>query len=294
MLQLPVTGTTGLLALFGSPVAHSRSPRMYNYCFALHQQDLVYVSLDVQAEEMEAAIRAFRLFRMRGGNVTMPCKTVAAELMDELSPVARISGAVNTIVNEDGHLIGHNTDGLGVVNSLAERGVSIQDQTIVLVGAGGASTAIAVQSVLDGAGCLRVFNRPGRNFDRMAGVFRELEAIGVKCRLELLDLNDRTLFEEAVASADILINATSVGMSPNESASIITNPACLHPELTVYDVIYHPVKTLLMQQAEQQGVRNVIGGVGMLLHQGAAAYRLFTGLDMPVEQVRRDVLGDLL
>ena len=122
-MEQRIKGTTGLLALIGSPVGHSGSPDMYNFCFRYHNLDYSYMAFDIKEDQVPAALDAMRLFKMRGCNVTMPCKTAAAQNMDELSPAARIIGAVNTIVNENGKLIGHMTDGIGFVENLRDHGV---------------------------------------------------------------------------------------------------------------------------------------------------------------------------
>lgn len=157
-MEQRIKGTTGLMMLIGSPVGHSGSPDMYNFSFRYHKQDYAYMAFDIKEDQVGAALDAMRLFKMRGANVTMPCKNEAARLVDELSPAARIIGAVNTIVNEDGKLVGHITDGTGFVQNLREHGVEVKDKKMVVLGAGGAATAIQVQCALDGAASISVFN----------------------------------------------------------------------------------------------------------------------------------------
>lgn len=157
-MEQRIKGTTGLMMLIGSPVGHSGSPDMYNFSFRYHKQDYAYMAFDIKEDQVGAALDAMRLFKMRGANVTMPCKNEAARLVDELSPAARIIGAVNTIVNEDGKLVGHITDGTGFVQNLKEHGVEVKGKKMVVLGAGGAATAIQVQCALDGAASISVFN----------------------------------------------------------------------------------------------------------------------------------------
>ena len=166
-MERRISGHTGLMALFGSPVGHSGSPAMYNYSFQLLGLDYAYVAIDMKAEQMKEALQAMKLFQMKGGNVTMPCKTEAARCMDELSPAAKITGAVNTIVNENGTLVGFNTDGAGFVENLRDHGVDIRGKRLVVAGCGGAGTAIQVQCALDGAQSLHICNRrQGVSFER--------------------------------------------------------------------------------------------------------------------------------
>lgn len=153
-----ITGTTKLYGLIGSPVGHSDSPAMQNYGFQACGVDGAYLAFDIKEEQVPEFIKAMRLLNMQGCNVTMPCKTAAAQNMDELSPASQLIGAVNTIVNRDGKLYGHITDGEGFVANLKDHGVEVKDKNIVIFGAGGAATAIQVQCALDGAKSITIFN----------------------------------------------------------------------------------------------------------------------------------------
>ena len=150
-MEKRISGHTGLMGLFGTPVGHSGSPAMYNFSFQHDGLDYAYMAFDVTEEEMPKAFEAIRLFKMRGGNFTMPCKNIAAELVDKLSPAAEIIGACNVFVNDDGVITGHITDGVGFVKNLELNGVPVKDKKVVVLGAGGAATAIQVQLALDGA-----------------------------------------------------------------------------------------------------------------------------------------------
>ena len=205
------------MALIGSPVAHSGSPAMYNYSFARLGLDYVYVAFDVKKEETGEAIKAMRLFGMRGMNVTMPCKGEALTYMDKLSPAARLMGAVNTIVNDNGVLTGYNTDGAGFVRNLKEHGISVQGKCITLAGGGGAATAIQVQCALDGAKEIRVFNRRAHTREMAERVAAEAPG----CRITVSDIADGDALRESIASSGIFINATSVGMKPMDGESVI-------------------------------------------------------------------------
>ena len=150
-MEKRISGTTTLLALIGSPVGHSGSPAMHNYSFEKLGLDYAYMAFEIKEDQVGEFLDAARLLKIRGFNVTMPCKMEVARQVDELAPAAQIMGASNTVVNENGKLIGHNTDGVGFVKNLAEHGVSVKDKTITLMGGGGAGTAIFVQLALDGA-----------------------------------------------------------------------------------------------------------------------------------------------
>ena len=282
-MEQRIKGTTRLLCLIGSPVGHSGSPAMYNFSFQYHGLDDAYMAFDVKEDQAEEAVKALRLLNVRGFNVTMPCKNVVAKLVDELSPAARIIGAVNTVVNEDGRLIGHMTDGGGFVRNLREHQVEVKDKKIVLLGAGGAATAIAVECALEGAGAISIFNARDPFLDRARGTAEKLKEETPGCQVQVMALDEPDALRAEIASADILINATSVGMKPREDATLIEDVTLLRPGLVVADTVYNPPETKLMRQAKEAGCK-VIGGQGMLLWQGAIAYKLYTGLDMPTEE----------
>lgn len=284
-----ISGTTRLLGVIGTPIKHSGSPIMYNYCFDYYGIDCVYLAFECDVPEVKATLDAMRRLNMRGANVTMPCKQEVARNMDKLSPAARFIGAVNTIVNDNGVLTGHITDGMGVVLDLKDHNVSIKDKNIVLLGAGGAASAIMVQCALDGARSVTVFNRNLKNLESAAKIGAAMMADGVNCNMEFHPLTESELMNDSIRNCDILINATSVGMRPAlEGISLVTDPTVFHENLVVYDVIYNPPVTKLMADALANGCKkeNVIGGKGMLLWQGASAFKLYTGLDMPVQELK--------
>lgn len=280
-----ISGKTGLLALIGSPVGHSGSPAMYNYSFEKLGIDYVYVAFDVKEDKVEDALSAMKTFHMRGGNVTMPDKIKAAQCMDELSPAARLVGACNTIVNEDGKLVGHMTDGEGFTNNLRDHGVEVKDKVITIVGGGGAATAIEVQVALDGAKEIHIFNLKDAFFSRIEKTAKDIESEVPGCKVTVTDLNDREAFKAAILASDIFVNATIVGMKPMDDKSVIDDMTCFHKDLVVCDTVYNPLETKLLHDAKAAGCP-VVNGKGMLLWQGVAAFKLFTGQDMPVEEVK--------
>lgn len=283
--NLTITGHTGLTGLLGSPVAHSLSPMMHNESFRLLGLDYVYLCFDVGEDQLETAVRGLQACGIRGFNLTMPNKNRMAELADELSPAARITGAVNTVVNEEGRLIGHNTDGIGFMQSAREAGFEAKGKTMTILGGGGAAAAICAQAALDGLKNLYIFARPTSRFHlrtlRLADDIQHQTA----CQTQLCDQADTSALKAALQDSDLLVNATSVGMAPNTDASIITDPSLLYPELMVADIIYNPRETRLLQLAASVGCPT-FNGLHMLLYQGAAAFRLWTGCDMPVPIIK--------
>lgn len=289
-MEKRISGHTRTLALIGSPVGHSGSPAMYNYSFQKLGLDYVYVAYDVKEDGVKSALEAMRLFNMRGMNVTMPDKVEAARHMDELSPAAQIIGAVNTIVNEDGKLIGYMTDGEGFVNNLKDHGVSIVDKKIVVAGGGGAATAIQVQCALDGAKEITIFNKKDAFFARTQETAEKIKAAVPDCVVDVYDIDDDVKMAEEIQSADIFVNATIVGMKPMEDMSVIQDVSLLRPDLVVADIVYNPEETRLLREAKAAGC-TCVGGKGMLVWQGASAFKLYTGMDMPVEEVKELLYG---
>jgi len=280
-----ISGTTGLLGLIGTPVGHSKSPVMYNYSFQKLGLDYAYLAFDITIEKLPDAISAIKTFHMRGSNVTMPCKSEALKYMDELSPAARIIGAVNTIVNDEGKLTGHITDGIGFVRSLKEDGAEVTGRKLTILGCGGAATAIQVQCALDGAREISIFNIKDTFYEKGEKTVENIKREMPECVVNLFDLEDMQKLNKEIAESDILINATLVGMHPYEGQTNIKDTSVFRKDLVVADTVYHPKETKFLKDAQAAGCKT-IGGLGMLLWQGAEAFKLYTGLEMPVQEVK--------
>lgn len=279
-----ISGHTKLYALIGSPVGHSGSPAMYNYSFAKTGVDAAYLAFDIPLENVKEGVEALKALHVGGFNVTMPDKTAVAGLVDAISPAAKLIGACNTVtVSDDGKLTGHNTDGIGFVQNLREHGVEVQGKRLVVLGAGGAATAICVQAALDGAQEIAIFNRADEFYANGEKTVEKLCAAVPSCKVSIHPLEDETALAAAVNSCELLVNATKVGMKPLDGQTLI-DEKLLRKSLIVADTVYNPRKPLLIEQAEQAGC-TAIGGIGMLLWQGVAAFKLFTGKDMPAQEV---------
>ena len=194
---------------------------------------------------------------------------------------------MNTIVNENGKLIGHMTDGIGFVENLRDHGVDVKGKKLVILGAGGAATAIQVQCALDGATSISIFNPDDPFLDRAKGTAAKLKSEVPDCNVQVFCLDDPGKLKEEIEKADILVNGTLVGMKPHEDRSPITDKSVFRSDLIVCDVVYNPEETKLLREAKEAGCAKTIGGKGMLLWQGVAAYKLYTGLDMPVEEYKK-------
>ncbi|HGM1484110.1 TPA: shikimate dehydrogenase [Clostridioides difficile] len=281
---MEISGRTGLFALIGTPVGHSKSLVMYNYSFEKLDLDYRYLAFDITVDKVKEALSAIKTFNIKGANVTMPCKSAVTEYMDELSPAARIIGACNTIVNDNGKLVGHITDGVGYVRNLKENEVEVKGKKVTIMGAGGAATAIQVQCALDGAREISIFNAKDDFYKRAEQTVENIKKEVPKCIVNLYDLEDTNKLYEEIESSDILTNATLIGMKPYDNETNIKDTSVLRKDLVVTDVVYNPRKTKMIEDAESNGCK-AIGGLGMLLYQGAESFNLYTGLEMPVKEV---------
>ena len=295
ILHVPeITGHTGLLGLIGHPVGHSSSPAMHNLGCRLLGLDYRYLAFDVTEDRVPQALEAMRTLGIRGFNVTMPDKIAAAQHVDILSPAAQIIGACNTIINDRGKLTGHITDGEGFVRGLQDKGIGIRGKKITIAGGGGAAAAIQVQCALDGAGAISIFNRRrGQFWGRALETAEKIRAACPDCEVNVYDLEDTAKMTAEILRSDIFCNATVVGMKPMDEQSVVKDLSALRPGLVVCDAVYDPLETKLLRDAKAAGC-TTLNGRNMLLWQGAAAFRLFTGSDLPVQAVKEHCFPELL
>lgn len=285
-----ITGTTVLTGLLGSPVAHSISPLMHNASFEALGLDYAYLCFDVGTDRLKEAVEGLRAMGARGWNLTMPDKNLMCQLADKLSPASEISGAVNTIVNDDGVLTGYTTDGTGYMRAAEEAGFPLPGKVMTLLGGGGAATAILVQAALDGMKEIRVFNRKSPTFDRLSAIAGQLNR-RTDCLVTVHPLEDTEDLRASITDSDILTNATNIGMAPHTDACPIPDASFLRPELIVSDIIYNPRQTKLLQMAKETGCP-FFNGLYMLLYQGAASFELWTGREMPVELIKEKYFAE--
>ncbi len=283
--MIPITGHTKLTALLGSPVAHSISPAMHNEAFRLLGLDYVYLCFDVGEEGLPAAVQGLKTCGIRGFNLTMPDKNKAVELVDEFSPAATLIGAINTVVNDNGKLIGYNTDGMGYMRAVQDAGYDLTGKTLTIMGAGGAATAICAQAALDGVKDIHIFARKTSRFwDRTRKLVDNINQT-LPCNAHLHENQDQQALKSAISQSYLLLNATSLGMAPHTEGTIITDTSMYRKDLIVSDVIYNPRETRFLREARLAGCPT-FNGMYMLLYQGAEAFRLWTGLDMPTEKIK--------
>jgi len=258
---------------------------MHNAAFNDLKLDFVYVAFRVKKEELGNALSGVRSLGIHGLNVTMPHKNAVINHLDETDPTAKFIGAVNTVLNDDGKLIGFNTDGAGALKALTENGVDLLGKKLLLLGAGGAAKAIAFQAAQE-VEELRILNRTAEKAKRLAEVLRR--KFNKRIKGNSLSAN---LIKEEVKDSDILINATSVGMHPNIDQSLV-DPEWLRPDLCVMDIVYNPIETRLTKDAKSIGAK-VISGIEMLIYQGAASFEVWTNSPAPVQVMKQAVLSKL-
>ncbi len=280
-----ITGHTELIGLMAYPIRHSSSPAMHNEAFAYLGLDYAYLAFEVDNDTLEDAIKGLRALRMVGSNVSMPNKTVVHKYLDKLSPAAELCGAVNTIVNDNGVLTGHITDGIGYMRSLKDNNIDVIGKKMVIVGSGGAATAIQVQAALDGVAEMSIFNIRDKFWDNAEATIQKINE-RTSCKVALYDLADLDKLKEEIADCYLFANATGMGMKPLEGQTYIPDKSFVRPDLIVTDVVYSPRETAMLKMAKEVGCKTM-NGMGMMLFQGAAAFEMWTGKEMPIDHMKK-------
>ena len=275
---MKLDGYTRMAAVVANPIKHSISPFIHNRAFEATATNGVYVAWEIEAGDLAETVANIRRYQMFGINLSMPYKEQVIPYLDELSDEACLIGAVNTVVNQDGTLIGYNTDGKGFFKSLPS--FKISRKRLVLLGAGGAAKAILAQAILDGVSQISVFVRSSSMEKTRPYLEKIQNATGF--RVDLFALEDIQELQDSITQADLLVNATSVGM--DGSSQPIPTSIVLPEKLMVADVIYQPFETPFLKWARNQGNQS-INGLGMLLYQAAEAFELWTGKEMPTDQI---------
>ena len=276
-----------LVGVFGHPVAENPTIVMQEAGFAARSLHWRYLTIEVRPEQLADAMRGLRAMNFAGINLTIPHKVAVIQHLDGLSPEAELIGAVNTVVREGDQLIGHNTDGQGFLRSVREdAGVDPQGKRIVFLGAGGAARAMCVELALAGAAHVTVVNRTANRGRELVRLLNER----TPAQAEFVPWQGAYIVP---AEADILVNGTPIGLFPDVEAMPAVDMASIRPDLLVCDVIPNPPRTAFLRAAEQRGART-LDGLGMLVYQGAIAFQMWTGVEAPVDVMRRaleEVLG---
>ena len=280
-----ISGQTIICGIIGDPLGHTMSPAMHNAAFNSLGLNYVYVPFKVKSMELRKAIEGIRGLNLRGVNVTIPHKVAVVQLLDKLDPLAERIGAVNTIINDEGILTGYNTDATGFLQTLHDRNVEPAEKKVLLLGAGGAARAIGHILTREKAK-VTILNRK-QDLSWAEDLAARLSR-NYKTDVKALELTPENL-KKAISNAEILVNATSLGMSPEIDATPV--PAeLLRADLTVFDVVYNPLQTRLLREAKAVGAQT-IDGLEMLVRQGAVSFEIWTGVKPPVEVMREAALS---
>ena len=264
---MKIDGTTKLVGVFGDPVSHTASPGLHNAAFSALKMNWKYLPFHVAAADLQSALNGIRALNLVGVNLTVPHKVTAFEFMDEVDPEARQLGAINTVLVENGRLLGYNTDGYGFARAIQEEfNLSLQGRAVLVLGAGGAGRSIAVKCVHEGAQQVWVANRTASKSDAI------LHAIGNAGPVEAIPLTNAAI-RNIIGQVDLLVNATSVGLRPGDSLGL--EPALFTSKLHVYDTIYRPAETELLKIAHTADAK-CANGLNMLLYQGARSFEIWT------------------
>lgn len=277
-----VKATTDIYGIFGHPVKHSLSPDMHNSAFNTLGLNSVYVAFDIDPESIEEATRAIRVMGIRGINITIPHKQTIIPYLDEVSPDAKLTGAVNTVKNENGRLLGYNTDVGGFLRAIREDlDFSPEGNTLFLIGAGGAARAVLSAFCMNGGAVVYITDIIK---DKALELANQFKANFQNITIETVELDNQNLIEQKLNEADILVNASPAGMDSVGSLDIPLTS--LNKNAVVYDLVYKPPDTSLLKEAKQLG-HKASGGLSMLLYQGAESFEIWTGENAPVEIMKK-------
>ena len=286
--SVAVDGATQVVGVIGWPVKHSLSPPMHNAAFRMLGLNWVYVAFEVHPDAMAEAMAGLRGLAIRGLNVTIPHKAAVVPHLDEISPVSRTLGVVNTVDNVAGHLSGDSTDGPGFMRALAEAGEGIAENRVVLIGAGGSARAVALAVAQEAPEELVIINRTLERAVALAALAKEGAELESVHAIAL----DSSEVAGVVSSAHVIIDGTPVGMYPHADVAPVISPEWFRPSQLVCDLTYNPRETVLLRAACTAGAR-VLDGTGMLVHQGAIALERWTGQPAPIEVMRLALLEAL-
>lgn len=284
-LFTPTGDPQNTMCLLGHPVAHSLSPKIHNTAFATLGLAYHYEVFDVEEKDLPAAIQTIRDLNIRGANLTMPLKEAVLPLLDELSENAKLAGSVNTIVNDNGKLIGHTTDGKGFMKALKAHDINLIGHSMCILGAGGAARSIICEAASAGLTHISVFKRNNKGFAETVEFAKRVNSTYQHCQVSVHDFADEEDYMSCLSAGNLLCNATNVGM--HESFSLVPD-YMLSQDLITVDIIYNPPTTKLLSDAKNKGAQ-IMNGKPMLLYQAAESFYLWTGQQMPVETVLNEV-----
>lgn len=284
---MSITAQTKLCALLGDPVEHSFSPLIHNAAFKEKSLDFAYVAFCVDPAQLESAIKGIRALNLRGTSVTIPHKVNAARFVDDIDPVAKNIGSINTIVNDEGTLRGYNSDGTGALKAFQDRNIKLDRKSVLVLGSGGAARAITFTLAMQTG--IKELIVAGVLQDEVTALTNRLQACSAVPVLG--SLMDETFFDAYASRVDVLINCTPVGMHPKVNSSPVPSKFLQHT-MVVFDAVYNPPKTKLLMDAERAGCAT-ISGLEMFINQAVVQFELWTGEKAPEEVMRKVVLQNI-
>ncbi|MFC1692797.1 shikimate dehydrogenase [Candidatus Latescibacterota bacterium] len=286
---MKISGTTALYGIIGDPIEHTLSPLMHNSTIAEMGIDAVYVPFHVKPHDLEQAVRGMKVFDIKGLNVTAPHKTRVIEFLDRITDDAEAIGAVNTIINDNDILTGDNTDVYGFLKCLEKGGIENLPERVCVIGAGGAARGVVYACAKkDEVTEIVIINRTLARAEKLAADLSQVSGTSITTMPA-----EKKVFESMLPSAGLIINTTSVGMYPQVDVSPVPDPAVFHDKQVVCDIIYNPLETSFLKDAALKGAHTV-GGLGMLVYQGARSLSLWSGMDAPVEAMLSVLRENLL
>ena len=284
-MKLKIDGETKIYGVIGDPIGHSLSPTIHNVAFRKLGLNAIYLAFQVKSENLVRTVEGFKALNVQGFNVTIPHKTSIMSLLDKVDHLAEKIGAVNTVKNVDGKLFGYNTDGSGALQALKKSKVKLDNKKIVLIGAGGAGKALAF-TFANYAKEMVILNRTEEKAIKLSKTISENFSLQVKG----LKLTQENLKNE-LKNADLLVNATSLGMYPNVDETPV-DKNLINQNLVVFDVVYNPLKTRFLKEAEEKGAK-IVNGLSMFIYQAVEAFKIWTGLNPPVKTMFKVALKEL-
>jgi shikimate dehydrogenase len=283
---MAITGKTRICGVIGDPIEHSLSPTMHNAAFKEIGLDLVFLAFKVTPDQVENAVKGVRSLNILGLNVTMPHKNKIISYLDKLDPTAEYLKSANTILNANGLLTGFNTDGTGAMQALLQNGTDPNGKKMLILGSGGAAKAIAFAAARTTDQIVILNRTPNKSQEFAKNLNHTL-----KTKIEGDALTSQSI-EKNMQDAQIIINATSVGMQPHDKISLIP-PKLFKQTQTILDIVYNPIETKLLNDAKKAGAKTV-NGVEMLIHQGAASFEIWTNKPAPIEAMRKAITNQLM
>ncbi|HAJ33356.1 MAG TPA: shikimate dehydrogenase [Candidatus Atribacteria bacterium] len=280
-MKKEINGKTKTIGLIGENIENSLSPFIHNQIIIKYSLDFCYLPFQVKEADLNKAIQGIKALNIKGVNVTFPYKEKVIEFLDEVKESARRIGAVNTIVNNKGNLTGYNTDLIGFKKSLQDNGkFVIKEKNAVILGAGGAARGVIYTLLEEGIEEISIFNR---TLKKAKKIKQDFSPFFPQSNINIFSFEQDNI-KNKIKEANLLVNATSIGMVCQIDNTPLSDEKLFHPNLLVYDLIYHPVKTLFLKQAERAGAK-IINGLPMLVYQGIESFYLWTGLKPDGEEI---------